>query len=85
MGQRKNKFDMLISDEQRRELSQAIIDHWQSERDKEIGVVAAGEILDFFLEALGPVLYNRGVDDARKIFKAKLENLDVDLDVLLQK
>jgi uncharacterized protein (DUF2164 family) len=59
-----------------------IQDFFRSERGEELGIIAAEEILDFFLEDLGAQLYNRGLDDARKFFLGTIENAEVDYDQL---
>ena len=44
--------------------------------DDEISEFRAAEILEFFLAALGPQVYNQGVQDARKFLIDKLDDLD---------
>jgi len=77
-------FD-LISQEKRRAVSQEIIGYFASERDEEIGVVAAEGFLDFMLETLAPFLYNKGVEDALDFIKERMENLAPDMEALLKK
>jgi uncharacterized protein (DUF2164 family) len=75
----------MLSDERRRKCIKDIIAFFQDERDTEIGVIAAEEVLDFFLETLAEDIYNKGVEDAKNVFKQKLEDLEIDLDMLLNK
>jgi len=49
MANTKRKWD-LISKEQREESIKKIIDFFQTERDEEIGMIAADEILNHFLQ-----------------------------------
>ncbi len=72
----KEKRDVLI-----REISA----YFETEHDQQIGVIAAEDILDFFLQALGKDIYNKAVGDAKMTIQQSLENLDVDLDTLLRK
>lgn len=48
----------LIPKEQEQRCLDAIIGFFQHERDEEIGVIAAQEVLDFFSDHLAPVVYN---------------------------
>ena len=50
-----------------------------------IGMVAAGEVLDFFLQALAEDVYNKAISDTKGVVKKNFENLDVDLDLLFSK
>lgn len=84
MTEVKRKFDVL-SKEKKESLIKEVITYFKSERDEEIGVIAAEDILDFFLEALVPDVYNKGVSDAKALVKQGFDNLEIDLEVLLNK
>ncbi len=60
----------------------SIISYFQDERNEEIGVIAAGEVLDFFMETLAPKFYNKAIDDTKEIVKKQLESLDFEFDLL---
>ncbi len=49
-----------------------------------VGVVAAQDIVDIVTDKLGPEIYNKGVNDARKLISDKLADLDIDLSTLEQ-
>ncbi|PIR04069.1 MAG: hypothetical protein COV59_02705 [Candidatus Magasanikbacteria bacterium CG11_big_fil_rev_8_21_14_0_20_39_34] len=72
----------ILSDEQRQVALDDIIAFFYEKRDEKIGVIAANEILDFFLQSGGKYCYKKGVDDAKKILKQRYEDLEVDLDLL---
>ncbi len=76
-------MDMLPK-ERRQALLKEIITYFKTEREQEIGVIAAEEILDFFTEALGKDIYNKAVLDSKTTIKTCMENLDLDLDLLIQ-
>lgn len=44
-----------------------------------IGDLAAGNLIDFFFEELGPFAYNQGVADAQQRLQPVLAELDVDV------
>ena len=83
MANNKKKWDIL-SDETRKRSIQETIDFFGSERDEEIGVIAAGNILDHFLESVALKIYNKGVEDSILLLKERLESLELDLDSLLK-
>jgi len=84
MNQTKRTWD-LITDEQRKKAIDEIIAHFLDERDEEIGVVAAGEFLDFFLRLIGENIQRTTMDMSKKWFTEQLENLSVDFDMLQSK
>jgi len=84
MSQRRQKFK-FVPEEKRNDCIKTIISFFQDERDEEIGVVAAGQVLDFFLQTIGEEIYKKGIRDAKKLLKERLEDLDVELDLLAEK
>lgn len=84
MQNTKRKWD-LLSKERRESLIKEIITYFKIEKDQEIGVLAAEDLLDFFLEALHKDIYNKAIEDAKTTIKQSLENIDIDLDLLLNK
>jgi uncharacterized protein (DUF2164 family) len=69
----KNKF--RLSKEKRDEMISAIKHYFLNERDEDLGDLAAGLILEFFLEKLAPEIYNQGVFDSYKFMGDKIEDL----------
>ena len=49
-----------------------IKNYFLKERDEEIGDLAAELILDFFLEKLGPEIYNQGIYDSYNFMNDRL-------------
>lgn len=80
----KRKWDIL-SKERRESLIREIVSYFKTEKDQEIGILAAEDILDFFLEALHKDIYNKAIEEAKITVKQSLENLDIDLDLLFNK
>ena len=71
-----------LSSEEKTRLIKEIQDFFYTERDEQIGVIAAEVVLDFFLETLGKTIYNKSLMDAKVWFTRGLENLDADFDLL---
>lgn len=49
------------------------------ERDEKIGNIAAGALLSFFLEEIGPTVYNRAVADVQERLQARVSELDIEV------
>jgi uncharacterized protein (DUF2164 family) len=49
---------------------------FREEFDEDLSAFRAEQVLDFFLEALGPQVYNQAVQDARGFILRKLDDLD---------
>lgn len=72
-----------LPDEEKETAKQELIYFFEKEREEQIGVIAAEEILNFFLQSVGHKLYNKGVADAKKAVSARMDELNYDLDDLL--
>jgi uncharacterized protein (DUF2164 family) len=72
----------ILTEEARDKSIKEIIAYFDNERGEEIGVVAAGDILDFFLQHIGPEIYNVAVDEVRDSLKKQMEGVDFELDLL---
>lgn len=47
--------------------------------DEPIGNIAAAGLLSFFLEEIGPTVYNRGVADAQERLQMRVSELDIEV------
>ncbi len=47
--------------------------------EERLGNVAAGALLDFILEEIGPVVYNKAVSDAQERMQIRVMELDIDV------
>ena len=82
MAKIKRRWERL-SDEERKLVKEEMILFFENERDEKIGIIAAEEILNFFLKSVGSKLYNKGIDDAKKALENRYEELQFDLDDLI--
>lgn len=56
------------------------IERWfEVNRDEKIGNIAAGGLLAFFLEEIGPSIYNRAVADVQERLQARVSELDLEV------
>jgi uncharacterized protein (DUF2164 family) len=65
-----------ISDERKAQLVAQLIGFYQTEFDEKISPFRAEQLLEFFLEKLGPAVYNQAVQDARAYVQARLDDLE---------
>lgn len=65
-----------LSETRRQRLIAGLEGFFRQEFDEEISTFRAEQLLDFFLEALGPQVYNQGVQDARAYLQRSLDDLD---------
>ena len=70
----------LISEEQRKANIEEIINFFQNERDEEIGIIAAEDLLDFCLQTVGMEIYNKGIEDSKNFIKTRFEDLELDIE-----
>lgn len=73
-----------LTNEEKESAKQELITFFEKERDEKIGIVAAEEIINFFLQSLGNKLYNKGIADAKKAIENRMEELNYDLDDLFK-
>lgn len=63
----------------RQQAIQSLERYFREHMDEPIGNVAAGALLGFFLEEIGPSIYNQGVADAQERMQARLQELDYEV------
>ncbi|SDQ21947.1 DUF2164 domain-containing protein [Virgibacillus salinus] len=69
----KPKFE--LTKEKKAGIVKSIKRYFSEERDEEIGDLAAMLMLEFFMEEIGPVFYNLGVEDSHAYVDEKLDDL----------
>jgi uncharacterized protein (DUF2164 family) len=63
-----------------RQAAVASIERWFKEHmDEPIGNVAAMGLLGFFVDEVGPCIYNRGVADAQERLRQRVDEVDIEL------
>lgn len=53
--------------------------YFREHLDQKIGNVAAGGLLGFFLEEIGPSIYNRAVADVQERMQQRVADLDIEI------
>ena len=68
-----------ISPEQRQEAIASIERYFRENLEEKIGNIAAGALLGYFLEELGPIVYNRAVAAVQERLQARVMEVDIEV------
>jgi len=68
-----------ISKEARKEAIRSIERYFRENMEGKIGNIAAGALLGFFLEEVGPLVYNQAVADVQERLSARIMELDIEI------
>jgi uncharacterized protein (DUF2164 family) len=53
--------------------------YFRENMDEPVGNVAASGLLGFFVEEIGPAIYNKAVQDVQERMRVRLDELDLDV------
>jgi uncharacterized protein (DUF2164 family) len=65
--------------ETRQQAISSIERYFREHMDEPFGNVAAGGLLNFFLQEIGPSIYNRAVADAQERMLGRVQELDIEV------
>lgn len=68
-----------LNREARQEAIQSIERYFLEHMDEKIGNIAAGGLLSFFLEEIGPSIYNKAVADVQERLQMRVSELDIEV------
>ena len=68
-----------LSKEARKEAISSIERYFQEHMEERIGNIAAGALLGFFLDEVGPSIYNQAVADVQERLQARISELDIEV------
>ena len=68
-----------LSKEARQRAIASIQRYFDEHMDEPIGNIAAGGLLGFFLEEIGPSVYNQAVTDVQERLQARVAELDLEV------
>jgi uncharacterized protein (DUF2164 family) len=74
-----NRMAIELTKEARKQAVASIERYFQENMEERIGNVAAGALLDFFVEEIGPVVYNRAVLEVQERLQARLSEIDLEV------
>ena len=68
-----------LNKDARKEATASIERYFQQHMEQKIGNVAAGGLLGFILEEIGPSIYNQAVADVQERLQARVAELDFEV------
>ncbi len=68
-----------ISKEARKEAITSIERYFQENMEERIGNIAAGALLGFFLEEIGPLVYNKAVAEVQERLQSRISEIDIEI------
>lgn len=68
-----------IPKDARKEAIASIERYFEEHMQEKIGNIAAGALLGFFLDEIGPLVYNQAVTEVQERLQARIMELDIEL------
>jgi uncharacterized protein (DUF2164 family) len=68
-----------LGKEARKEAVASIERYFQENMEERIGNVAAGALLNFFLEEIGPVVFNKAVAEVQERLQVRISEIDLEV------
>jgi uncharacterized protein (DUF2164 family) len=68
-----------LSKEVRKEAVTSIERYFKEDMDENIGNITAAALLNFFLDEVGPSIYNKAVADVQQRLQAQIIDLDIEV------
>lgn len=68
-----------LTKEARAEAIKSIERYFQENMEERIGNIAAGALLSFFVEEVGPVIYNQAVLSVQERLQARVAEVDIEI------
>ncbi len=68
-----------LSKEQKQSMINELIRYFETERSESIGELAAENLLVFLMQHIGPVYYNKGVEDAKRLIVDRMAAVEDEL------
>lgn len=68
-----------LAKEDRQQAIESIMRYFAENMDERIGNVSAGALLGYFLDEIGPLVYNRAVADVQERLQARVQELDFEV------
>lgn len=68
-----------LTKEARAEAIRSIERYFEANMDERIGNVAAGALLNFFVDEIGPLIYNQAVATVQERLQARIAEIDIEV------
>lgn len=67
-----------LSREARAQAVASLERYFEQEHDQRIGNIAAGALLSFFIEEVGPLIFNQAVQKVQERLQERIQELDIE-------
>ena len=74
-------MQIQLSDEARKRAISSIERYFSENMEDRIGNIAAGALLGYFIDEIGPVIYNQAVTDVQERLQTRVLEVDIELHV----
>jgi uncharacterized protein (DUF2164 family) len=78
MEKKPNSLNITLTSEEKKQIIDEIIYYFETERDEKLGIIASENIFDFFMDSLGKHIYNKALDDTKRWFNHRMEDIEAD-------
>ena len=78
MDKKHNSLNINLSSEEKKQIIEEIKYYFETERDEKLGIIASESIFDFFMDTLGKYIYNKALDDTKKWYTTRMEDVEAD-------
>ena len=68
-----------LAKEDRQQAIESIMRYFAENMDERMGNVSAGALLGYFLDEIGPLVYNRAVADVQERLQERVQELDFEV------
>ena len=68
-----------LSDEERQRAVESLMRYAAEHFDERMGNIAASGLLGFFVDEIGPLIYNRAVADVQNALLARVQEVDIEV------
>lgn len=72
------RLNINLTSEEKTQLLQEIVYYFDTERDEQLGIIGSENILDFFMDSLGIIIYNKALDDTKHWYDKRMEDIEAD-------
>jgi len=69
-------MEIKLSDSRKKEMVEEVQSYFRNEHDENVGDLKAEMFVDFFIEKLGPKIYNQAIADASSFIQEKIIDLE---------
>ncbi len=84
MNKKSKSLGIDLSPELKKKLLDEIVYYFETEREEKLGIIASESVLDFFLDTMGPYLYNKALEDTKFWYGKKMEDVEADFYALFK-